>query len=340
MDEHRGMTSYACPSCQATIFWRLREARDGTETGGDTGDNQGQGPLRVRVVVERWLARQSKLVSITLTLLVQPETATRVLNASLYPPPAHEPTLVDVVTQTPTMMGEAAGEVAADLLRLIVPGGDCGLCAKFTEALVGASAALLLHPIVAPMVLFLDCVSVISALLPAGDINLVSLGPIKRWTAGVLEDALGPTAQGWEEIVRPADQLAVQLLEQQIVAQADAIAVNEQVDRSLMSDEWSVDAVTDHEPGGLVRTPEIGEAIALTADDVASETVELLAEAVVVADVDPSEDSEASVKIDEVPAARSDVIELERCLERTKRVLGTHEPNISGAGRVRGIRAF
>ena len=52
---------------------------------GDTGDTQG--PLRVSAVVERWLPRHRKLVSITLTLLVQPDKAIRVLNAFLYPPP-------------------------------------------------------------------------------------------------------------------------------------------------------------------------------------------------------------------------------------------------------------
>jgi hypothetical protein len=219
MDEHRGMTSYACPSCQASIFWRLSEARDGTDTEGDTGDNQG--PLRVSAVVEQWLASHRKFVSITLTLVVQPDKAIRVLNASLYPPPPdHEPTLAEVVAQTPTMMGEAAGEVAADLFGLIVPTGDCSLCTEFTKALVGASVAILLQPIVAPLLLFLECVSVISALLPAGDINLVGIGLMKRWTGEVLEDALGPHLERWEQVFTlRADggltQLAVQPIERE-----------------------------------------------------------------------------------------------------------------------------
>jgi hypothetical protein len=223
MEGHRGVRSYACPSCQARVFWRLSEARDGTDTKGDVSDNQG--PLRVGVVVERWLPRHRKLVSITLTLLAQPDKAIRVLNASLYPPPPdHEPTLAEVVAQTPTMMGEASGEVVADFIGLIVPGGDCGLCAELTEVLVGALVTILLQPIVAPIVLFLDCVSAISALLPAGDISLVGTGLIKRWTGDVLEGALGPYVQRWEQTVRPAEQQA-QLLEQQIVAQLDAVAV-------------------------------------------------------------------------------------------------------------------
>jgi hypothetical protein len=198
MDEHHGMTSYACPSCQARVFWRLSEARDGTDTEGHTGDNQG--PLRVRVVVERWLPRHRKLVSITLTLLVHPDKAVRVLNASLYPPSAdYEPTLSDVVAQTPTMLGEAAGKVIGELIgsKLIAPGGDCGLCAALAEALVGALVAILVEPLVAPLLLFLECVSVISALLPAGDVNLVSTSLVKRWTGYVLGEAL---VERWEQI--------------------------------------------------------------------------------------------------------------------------------------------
>jgi hypothetical protein len=204
MNGHRGMTSYACPSCQAKVVWRLREARDGADTKGNAGDNQGQGPLRVRVVVERWLPEHRRPVSITLTLLVQPEKAIKVLNASLYPPPPadHEPTLAEVVTQTPTMMGEAAGEVVADFIGLIVPAGDCGLCTELTKALVGAFVALLIEPLVAPMLVFLEFVSVISALLPAGDINLVSESLAKRWTGHVLQEALGPHLERWQDIFR------------------------------------------------------------------------------------------------------------------------------------------
>jgi hypothetical protein len=309
MDEHRGMRSYACPSCQATIFWRLREARDGTDTEGDAGDNQG--PLRVRVVVERWLPRHRKLVSITLTLLVQPDKAIRVLNASLYPPPPpdHEPTLAEVVAQTPTMMGEAAGKVVGDLIGLIVPGGDCDLCAELTEALVGALVAILLQPIVAPIVLFLECVSVISTLLPAGDINLVGMGLIKRWTGDVLEDALGPHVQRWEQTVRPAEQQA-QLLEQQIVAQTDAVAV----ERDELFDPVDQALIPDADRIGI---PTVDQALEVEGTGTPESEVIL------------PYDDEPLEKIDEVPASASMLDRLSD-IDRPRQQLGSHEPTAGG----------
>jgi hypothetical protein len=302
MDEHRGMRSYACPGCQATIFWRLREARDGTDSEEDAGDNQG--PLRVGVVVERWLPRHRNLVSITLTLLVQPEKTIRVLNASLYPPPPpdHEPTLAEVVAQTPTMMGEAAGEVVVDFIGQIVPGGDCGLCAELTNALVGALVTILLQPIVAPIVLFLECVSVISALMPAADINLVGMGLIKRWTGEVLEDALGPHVERWEKVVRPAEPHPV------------AAERSERVDQALIPD------------AGWIGVRSVDEALELEGIDTPDNRAIL-----------PYEETPLET-IDEVPTPTSMIGPQD--LDRPTRVLGSYEPDIGGAGGVRGASGF
>jgi hypothetical protein len=46
------------------------------------------------------------------------------------------------------------------------------LIAAPASALVGTLVALLLEPIVTPALIFLQCISVISALLPGGDIDL------------------------------------------------------------------------------------------------------------------------------------------------------------------------
>jgi hypothetical protein len=87
------------------------------------------------------------------------------------------------------------------------------------------------------MVLFVEGVSVISALLPAGDINLVGTALMKRWTGVVLEDALSPQLERWEHIfalcagaglthlqVRPIERQAVALLPLQVAPHTDAVA--------------------------------------------------------------------------------------------------------------------
>jgi hypothetical protein len=353
MDEHRGIMSYACPSCQAKVIWHLSEARDGTDTEGDTGDNQG--PLRVSVVVERWLARHRKFVSITLILVVQPDKAIRVLHASLYPPPPdHEPTLAEVVAQTPTMMGEAAGEVAADLIGLIVPAGACSLCAEFTKALVGALVAILLQPIVAPIVLFLDCVSAISALLPAGDVNLVGLSLMKRWTGEVLEEALGPHLERWEQVFTLcADagltQLAVQPVEReaphpprQIAAQANTAAVRleelfESLDPALRPDVGQ--RPVSPADTAAVRLEEqfesLDPALRPDVDRIGCPTVDQALEVEGTGTPEsevilPYED-EPLERIDEVPAS-TPWIERQWDLDRPIKVQGSHEPNIGRAG--------
>jgi hypothetical protein len=201
MDQHSGVACYYCPSCGAQVTWWASEARDGPGAGGNA--RRDLGPLCESVQVERWLPEQRKLVKLGVELLVQPGNAIDVLDPFLFPrDPDGELTLAEAVAQIPTIAGEAAGEVAADLARLIAPDGDCDLCAELFGALFGLLVAILLEPIVAHVLLFLEGVSVLSALLPGGDVEHVGMDRIKHFTHHIIERGLDYHLKDWEGIVR------------------------------------------------------------------------------------------------------------------------------------------